>query len=793
MRSTNRALCLLAAAGSLCGMLACSPGADHGSQRGTDAGPKPKAEIIRLVDRFPNAQVSGRLEHPAIEAGATWSFADDATFAASPSTKDVTVREGRLRGHAATDFPLIRLQRSGEIVGRDLLHAIEVRARISAGRNMELSFSGEPMPWQAVEGRGRALPSDHRAPLLPGDTVQTYRIKPGVPVAAPETRHLFLRPTDEAGATFEIESVRLIFRKEHLASIPAGIGWHGMAEIYRESVVSRSPERITYQLELPSRPRLDLALGTVEAMPVTFVAEVAVGERRESLFERTLTRPDRWQDVAIDLADFAGKTVELSLSLRAEDAGSLGFWGSPRIVDREHTKADRPPSVLLIIADTLRPDHLDLYGYPRPTAPMLSQFARGGTVFDRCVAQATWTKVSVPSILTGLYPPTHGVLEFQDRLAPGATTLAETYRDAGYTTLSMTSVRFAGAFTNLHQGFEVLHEARSIPDGARSKTARHYVDRLLPWLEANRDIPFFALLHVFDPHAPYRPEAPYDSLWASPDRAQAFEQEVAAVVPEIEHPLLRRFEMPTREELVRAGVDPEPYVAHEHDWYDGSIRAMDAELGRLFERIRELDLEDEIVVAFVADHGTEFLDHGRHWHGHSVYGELNRVPLILRGPGIAAGRLRSDTVQTIDLAPTLLTLSGLEVPTSLQGHSLTPLLTEPVGERRAYPAFTFKASLTGTAGPPPLTTESSSIMTQDFKLVAHALDQGFAYELYEPGADPLNHRNVADQHPEIVNKMAADLEAWRRRTEAARIAGDQALEELDAEELERLRSLGYIN
>lgn len=789
MRSIDRFHCLLATVGSLCSVLACSPG----DRPRTERTPEAQAEIVRLVDQFSEAQVGGSVESPTVETGAIWSFADETTFAASPSTEDVSIREGRLAGRATTDFPLVRLERTEEIVSRDLLHAIEVRARVSAGRNLELTFGREPMPWQAVEGRGRALPSDHRAPLMPGETMQTYRIKPGVPVAAPETRHLFLRPSDEAGATFEIESVRLIFRQEHLASIPAGIGWHGMAEIYRETVVSRSPERITYRLDLPPRPRLDLALGTVEGMPVTFVAEVSAGETREQLFERTVTRPDRWEEVTLDLADFGGQSVELTLSLRAEDPGSLGFWGSPRIVDLDHAGADRPPSVLLIIADTLRFDHLDLYGYQRPTAPALRHFASGGTTFDQCVAQATWTKVSVPSILTGLYPLTHGVLEFQDRLAAGATTLAETYRDAGYTTLSMTSIRFAGAFTNLHQGFEVLHESRSIPDDAGSKTARHYVDRLLPWLGANRDVPFFALLHVADPHAPYRPEAPYDSLWADPDRAQTFEQEVAAVVPEIENPLLRRFEMPTREELARADVDPGPYVAHEHDWYDGSIRAMDAELGRLFERIRELGLEDEIVVAFVADHGTEFLDHGRHWHGHSVYGELARVPLVLRGPGIAAGRVRGDTVQTIDLAPTLLTLSGLEVPSALQGQTLTPLLTDPVGERRAYPAFTFKAALTGTAGPPPLATESSSMVADDFKLIAHATPEGATYELYRPHADPLNHQNVASQHPEVVTKMATDIDAWRRATEAERIAGDETLEQLDAEELERLRSLGYIN
>src|SRR4030095_4812287 len=115
---------------------------------------------------------------------------------------------------------------------------------------------------------------------------------------------------------------------------------------------------------------------------------------------------------------------------------------------------------------------------------------------------------------------------FFDRLPASAATMAEVYRDTGYATLSMYSILFTCTFTNMNQGFEELHEDRSLPDQESSKTAREYVDRLLPWLEAHRGVPFFVFLHVSDPHDPYRPYAPYDTLFADPAKAEEHERQL---------------------------------------------------------------------------------------------------------------------------------------------------------------------------------------------------------------------------------------------------------------------------
>src|SRR4030095_9198289 len=116
--------------------------------------------------------------------------------------------------------------------------------------------------------------------------------------------------------------------------------------------------------------------------------------------------------------------------------------------------------------------------------------------------------------MTGLYPSSHGIKDGPDRLPASAHTLAESFRQAGYATLSFSSVPFTGKSTSLHQGFEELHESASLGESKPSKTSREFVNRFLPWLEDHRDVPFFVYLHVFDPHDPYEPETPYNTLWA---------------------------------------------------------------------------------------------------------------------------------------------------------------------------------------------------------------------------------------------------------------------------------------
>jgi len=701
----------------------------------------------------------------------------------------------------------------------DVLHAIEVRLRVSAGSRLSVGFSGEKEfdPDQAVTG-AREFPFKNTSPLIPGEKFQTYTITPWRSLTSPGLRHVLLTPTDAPGATFEIESLRLIFRWEHLAQVPSGVSWQGLAESYRETIVSRSPETIRFHVKVPQDSWLDLEIGSLEDGPVTFrvlaeETDLPAGGTRV-LMERTLTRPHRWEPAAVELAPLAGAEVTLALSLTGVREGALGLWGAP-VVRRRVTAGlsgtrpaasgvEPPQGVILIWADTLRRDHLSVYGYERETTPVLARMAKEGALFSDCLVNGTWTKVSTPSLMTSLYPSTHGVLDFLDRLPAGVTTMAEVYRQAGYATLSMSSILFTGRMTNLHQGFEALHEDTSLPDQESSKTAREYVDRLLPWIESHRDVPFFVFLHVSDPHDPYKPYPPYDTMWADPAKEAQHEKDLERARAGIADPLLRRFGMPTREEMVKAGVDPDLYEAHDRDWYDGSIRAMDAEIGRLLEKLRGLGLDGRTLVVFAGDHGEEFLEHGRTFHGQSVYGELTNVPLIFWRPGaVPSGAVVGETVQMIDVMPTLLEASGLASPGTMQGRSLLPLLGTRGGdglhasETGVTPAAFVEKNMTQTpdGAPPPRDTESFAIVHEGWKLIHNtkAAPGRPEFELYEVRQDPLNQADVASSHPEIVTRLAGTLAQHLDQARAARLHPDTAVEgSLSAEELERLRSLGYV-
>jgi len=742
----------------------------------------PSSEPVRLVDHFDEATVAGT---PAVSVAAAydpteWRFADGAPiWNAAQNVEELRIEDGVMRGRSTSGQPVLVAERLGDVPASEVLHGVEVRARTSAGTQLTVRFGGSPelnVP--------RALGSPLGAlttPITPGDDMQTYFLRATSATSPAQVAHVLLLPTDEAGADFEVESVRLVFRGEHLRSIASGVGWHGMSEVYRETIVTRSPEVVRYEFELPAEPFLEFAVGTTEAAPVRFRVEVG-----GQVLEEEVSEPDVWHPVALDLAGLGGEHVEMTLAVEADELGALGFWGAP-VVRSNVAPPDAPQAVVLIITDTLRADHLDLYGYDRETTPTLSRLAGEGVFFADTISQSTWTKVSVPAIQSSLYPTTHTVADIPDRLPASATTIAEVYRSAGFATLALTSIPFVGQLTNLHQGYEVLHESGSI-EGGGMKTAGRLVDRLLPWLEAHRDTPLFALLHVADPHSPYRPAAGYEEAFGEAGEMDRLDELTEQVMPHITDPLSRLFRLPTRDELVAGGIDPEEFTGIERNGYDGSILGMDEALARVFAKLDELGLSDRALVGVVSDHGTEFLEHDKHFHGHTVYGEANRVPMLMWGPSyVAAGQRIDTTVQTIDLMPTMLELSGLPVPAAAQGASLVSVLESGSSVNWNRPAITeLPPNMRGIPG-------RTSLISDGWKLILLEEPGGEPrLELYDHTEDPLNLNDVSVEHPDIVERLSALHANWQRRAQVAQLDDADATLQLDAEELERLRSLGYI-
>jgi arylsulfatase A-like enzyme len=783
-------------------------------------------KAIRLVDSFDAKLVEGSPGRPAAPPPRTeWRFdgapprpaapppgpspspppfAATRGWEAGPGVSGLAIRNGLLVGRTTTDFPILHLERTTGLDNGDQLQALEVRLRVSGGANFAAVTRPNPTVDLKLEPEiAKRFPWLITTPVMAGDQMQTYTITPPAPVSGSRIRHLLIRPADASGVDFAIESVRLVFRREQLASVPSGVGWQGLRDIFHETLVTRSPETVRFPVTLPSRPRLDLSVGTPQDDPVTFRISVRQGDKDTPVMATTVTTPHRWERREIDLAPFAGQSVSLALSVSAEKPGTLAFWGAPVVRQRvapDAAAGGPPQGVILVQLDTLRKDHLDVYGYERPTAPVLRGLAGEGALFQNAISQTSWTKAETPSILTSLYPTTHGVYRIPDRLPASATTIGEAYRQAGYATLSYSSAVFTGQFTNLHQGFEELHEAESTagragPRGA--KTAREYVDRLVEWLGDHRDVPFFVYLHFFDPHPPYEPNRPYDTWWADPKGREEYLREQEALKKVAGDVFLLQRGMGTREELIKAGVDPEAYLRYSKDWYDGSIRGMDTEIGRLVERLRELGLGDRTVLAFYADHGEEFHEHGRMWHGQSIYGELIRVPLILWGPGqIAKGLTIDEPVELVDVMPTLLDLSGISPAAGMQGQSLRPLLTkaEPAaGGWKRRPPTAERQPLGGKDFPN--AAESYAIMDGGWKLIHNVVrpPDKPEFELFDFYQDPLDQKNVAAEHPDVVERLAKMLDGWHQMAQAARLKPDSELAKgMSREQLEQLRSLGYV-
>jgi arylsulfatase A-like enzyme len=801
----------------LAGVLACT------------SDPEPTA--ISLIDRFGEAVIEDGFEPDSEPARLDWRF-DGESGSVSSSVDDwiavhgirgLGSRDGSLVGRAIDKVALVA-PGPADPDPTDFFYALEIEMRVSDGTRLGIDFdSAEELDAdETIEYVKTNSFLSFNTELDAGEEMRTYTItdanaifSSSLPVSS--IRRILIRPTDSTDAEFEIASMRLITLKEHLASIPSGIGWHGLGDIYRETLVARSPERISYRVDLPSDPYLDLTIGTVDDLPVTFRVEVDSGGETSEILRRTISTPQRWHSVPLELGEYAEREVGLSFTVEAERPGIPAFWGTPVVRNRAGAprmvaqapgrkavvgEGTRPPkTVILIIADTLRRDHLQPYGYERENAPVLTRLASEGAVFLDAISQGTWTKVSVSSIVTSLYPSTHGIKDMPDRMSAGVTTLAEAFRSAGYATFATSSVPFTGKLTNLHQGVEVLHESTSMPefDHSESKTSRTYSDRLFEWMEEHSEVPLFALLHVFDPHSPFEPYRPYDSLFLSAEEMALHREEMEKVKEFIENDFMKREALPNEAELEKAGLDKDEFIRREKAWYDASIKAMDVEVGRLLERLDELGLRDDTLIAFVSDHGEEFLEHGRRFHGYHTYGEMLNVPLMLWWPGgISAGTTVTQTVQSIDLMPTLLELVGVEVPEQVQGQSLLPLLAEsdptslgwrprPAFAERSFAPAAFEAE-------DEMRLETQVVIHEGWKLIRNiSRPEGWPeYELFDHAADPLNLDDVADENPEKVAELARVLEGWHRSALEARIATEDAAAELSDEEIRKLRSLGYL-
>jgi choline-sulfatase len=427
-------------------------------------------------------------------------------------------------------------------------------------------------------------------------------------------------------------------------------------------------------------------------------------------------------------------------------------------------------NIIVITVDALRADHLGVYGYTRPTSPFIDAFAKEAVVVSDGISQAPYTKASIASVLTGLYPTAHktyttnvkfdqlmatgaakGSLPSTDVLGPDLHRLPETLHDAGFETFALTSNPFLIPDFGFAQGFEHF---RFLTENRDFASARFMLAEAMKALDGRSQRPFFLWVHLMEPHSPYTPPEPYRSMFPPLTPPHPIDP---SVIPA----------------WIRIGdsSDLNLYEAR----YDGEVRTADAAIGGFFDELRRRGLWDRTVIVVTADHGESFMEHGVLEHNTSVYDELLHVPMVIRIPGVAPRRARMQ-VQLVDLYPTLARIAGAKVPDGLHGSDRLQELRGAISpDSYAY------SELVG---------RRFSIRTLEWKYIS-SLQGG--RQLFDLRVDPREQNNLAPQQPERVEQMEREL----RRVLAMAVKSGESVSAQSSpvapEVLKQLRSLGYIS
>lgn len=400
------------------------------------------------------------------------------------------------------------------------------------------------------------------------------------------------------------------------------------------------------------------------------------------------------------------------------------------------------PNIIIILIDALRSDHLSPYGYQAESSPAINQLASQGVLFTKMTAQSSWTRPSVASIFTSLGPSLHGVYDDSHRLGNEKLTLAEKLKKNGYNCAAfLGNNREISKANNFDQGFDYFEEFKEkerlvqqlviphiligvlnkfgvIKAGINIDTTVNAADmnnKFLPWLKDHANEPFFAYLHFMEPHGPYHSHS-----------GKFFDIQPRPSPPNRDLLLMR---------------------------YDREISYLDKHLGQIFKALRDLDIDGNTILIFIADHGEEFLDHGDWSHGKTLYQEVINVPFIIKIPGIGH-RTISTPVQHIDIFPTILDLIENPIPATLMGKSLVPLFKE--GKKfLSRPIY----SELGPIGQ----THMYALRQDDLKLIFSAKYLSkpvWEKELYDLARDPDETINIYNKNDARSMVMESRLHDW---------------------------------
>jgi arylsulfatase A-like enzyme len=406
-------------------------------------------------------------------------------------------------------------------------------------------------------------------------------------------------------------------------------------------------------------------------------------------------------------------------------------------------------NIIFVLVDALRQDHLGVYGYERNTSPNIDAFANDALVFQNAISQSGWTTPSIVALFTSKYPK--GPI-FENR------TLTQWLHKYGYQTIAFVANPLLLPQKGYANGFESynLHEWE---DDSK------LVDLSLDWIRS-RDAsrPFFLFLHFMGSHAPYRPNPPYDRRFGDPYTGQVDESLISYKKLMAENKPVELSEQDLNRLI---------------DLYDGEIACIDDLFEKLNSGLKDAELYEDSIIIFVADHGEEFMDHGGVGHGHTVFDELIRVPLIIRGLGDLNGMNYSGLFEFIDLGPTLVSYLGFPFNYEVDGEDFLEHLkkNEPlkkVAFSEVHRTFGMRAG-----------NWFISARTENEKVIYNPHEKKYIF--YDLKNDKAERYPIEEEQAQSMEFLKASIEYWRKTY------GKKGYQmKVDPETLKALRSLGYI-
>jgi len=536
-----------------------------------------------------------------------------------------------------------------------------------------------------------------------------------------------------------------------------------------------------FKVKIPEKALLEFGYGILNSdisSPVKFEILIEENEKKLSLFRDFLTNEasDKLFFKRIDLSQFSGKNLKFYFLTNSRKK-IFSFWFNPVI----YRISNEYKNVILISIDTLRADHLGCYGYKRNTSPNIDKLAEEGVLFLNTFAPSPWTLPSHMSLMTSLNNYNHGVYYKNQKLKSSIKTIAQILRENKYFCSAFTGGGLVSGIYGFYRGFDSYRE--DVGAVFHRDSAERVYKAVSNWLDSNKDKKFFLFIHTYQPHDPYFSPYPYNLAYLSKNAKWRYIN-------------LKGHLGGSRGIYKPLSPEEEQNII---DLYDGEIKYVDEALIKpLIEYLKKLNLYDRTMIVFTSDHGEEFFDHGGWEHGHALYNESIKVPLIIKFPfSKFRGKRIKKIARLIDIMPTILDELGLEYPEKkIDGKSLISLIQGKEKEERQFVCEVGK-NILELRNPRRISINkgihkiilSEEYEPEDLNFYIYPPPTMERVEIFNLETDVMEKNNLAKKNARLLDELLKEL----RSVYLLKAPGDVEKIKIGEDLKKQLKALGYIN